>query len=62
MPIPPEIASQMASTQKRILIVDDDPDMVDALKRLFIRDKKYDLEVAYDGFEADRKFPSLSLI
>ena len=42
--------------KKRILLVDDDKSMVDAIVRLLKRENKYNLEVAYDGFEAGQKF------
>ncbi len=56
MPVPDEIASQNSRGKKRILIVDDDQGMVSSIERFLIREKIYDLEVAYDGFEAGQKF------
>ncbi len=57
MPIPEELtASVETNGKKKILIVDDDKGMVDAIQRLLKRENKYDLEVAYDGFEAGQKF------
>jgi excisionase family DNA binding protein len=44
------------SYKRRILIVDDEQGMVDAIKRFLKRENHYDLEVAYDGFEAGEKF------
>ena len=57
MPIPEELtASVETNGKKKILIVDDDKGMVDSIQRLLKRENKYDLEVAYDGFEAGQKF------
>ena len=57
MPIPEELtASVETNGKKKILIVDDDKSMVDSIERLLKRENKYDLEVAYDGFEAGQKF------
>lgn len=56
MPVPEELSTEFFSAKKRILIVDDEPDMVDALERFFKREKIYDLKTAYDGFEAGQKF------
>ena len=55
MPIPTELTFGNGD-RKRILIVDDDKSMVDSIQRLLKRENKYDLEVAYDGFEAGQKF------
>lgn len=46
----------MSAEQKKILIVDDDKEMVSALRRVLIHQKKYVIEVAYDGFSAGQKF------
>ena len=57
MPVPEELAVFVETNgKKRILIVDDDKSMVDSIQRLLKRENKYDLEVAYDGFEAGQKF------
>ncbi|MBF0386409.1 MAG: response regulator [Candidatus Omnitrophica bacterium] len=53
MPIP-EFLSLRGSTRK-ILIVDDDANMVSSLKRLFKKDSSFEVDVAYDGFEAGIK-------
>ncbi|MDE2027167.1 MAG: response regulator, partial [Candidatus Omnitrophica bacterium] len=53
MPVPEEF---QASTKKRILIVDDDRGMVHSLRRALMMDNKYLIEVAYDGFQAGRRF------
>ena len=57
MPVPSELISSVEQNiKKRILIVDDDKSMVDSIVRTLKRENKYDLEVAYDGFEAGQKF------
>ncbi|MDE2009257.1 MAG: response regulator [Candidatus Omnitrophica bacterium] len=56
MPVPAELASLQQNYKKRVLIVDDDRGMVDSIRRFLIREKSYDLEIAYDGFEAGQKF------
>jgi len=55
MPVPSDLMGDNGSRQ-RILIVDDDRGMVDAIQRFLKREKIYDLEVAFDGFEAGHKF------
>lgn len=54
MPLPTEFMPK--TDKKRVLIVDDDEGMVDAIYRVLKREKIYDLEIAYDGFEAGEKF------
>lgn len=54
MPIPSEFQSN--GNKKRILIVDDDKGMVHAIKRVLTAENKFDIETAYDGFDAGRKF------
>ena len=56
MPVPQELLSKSMEDTKRILVVDDDHGIVDAIRRCLVRDKVYDLAVAYDGFEAGEKF------
>src|SRR3989338_6807020 len=57
MPVPEELAAFVETNgKKKILIVDDDKSMVDSIVRLLKRENKYDLEVAYDGFEAGQRF------
>lgn len=59
MPIPEELAGAVnINGKKRILIVDDDKEMVGSIVRLLKREDKYELEMAYDGFEAGQKFIS----
>ncbi len=55
MPVPSELISEDSGGRKRILIVDDDRGIVDAIQRFLRREKIYDLEVAYDGFEGGQK-------
>ena len=54
MPLPDDVI--IIKNNKRVLVVDDDHGMVDAIHRILLREKVYDLEVAYDGFEAGEKF------
>lgn len=58
MPLPEDITFTTTTTtkQKRVLIVDDDKGMVDSIRRVLTAEKTYDLETAYDGFEAGEKF------
>jgi len=56
MPIPADVMGDNSGARKRILIVDDDGEVVDSIQRFLKREKIYDLEVAFDGFEAGRKF------
>lgn len=53
-PIPEELAEPVT---KKLLIVDDDKRMVSSLHRLFYNDN-YQIETAYDGFEAGFKIVS----
>ena len=55
MPIPSKFTPG-EEDRMRVLIVDDDKSMVDAIHRVLKREKIYDLEMAYDGFEAGEKF------
>ncbi len=56
MPVPSDLMGNNGTGRKRILIVDDDRGMVDTIQRFLKREKIYDLEVAFDGFEAGHKF------
>lgn len=56
IPIPADF-SDMWSGKKKILIVDDSRSMVESL-RAMLSPKTYDIEVAYDGFDAGEKFAS----
>jgi len=44
------------SNKKRVLIADDEKDTVDSIYRNLMKENIYNLEVAYDGFEAGEKF------
>ena len=54
MPIPEVL--QLPSTNKRVLVVDDDRGIVSSLQRVLMLENKYTIETAYDGFEAGKKF------
>lgn len=57
MPAPEEWAAPFNTNgKKKILIVDDDKGVVGSIQRFLKRENRYDLEVAYDGFEAGQKF------
>ncbi|MBF0331055.1 MAG: response regulator [Candidatus Omnitrophica bacterium] len=53
MPIPDSLTSR--SGGHKILIVDDDINMVSSVRRLFKREPNFEIDVAYDGFEAGIK-------
>lgn len=54
MPVPLEL--QPASVLKKVLIVDDDRGIVYSLRRILMMENKYNIEIAFDGFEAGKKF------
>ncbi len=57
IPLPKELAVPAnGNGQKKILIVDDDEGVVDAIKRVLLKEKVFDIDTAYDGFEAGKKF------
>lgn len=56
IPIPSELSDHAPDAKKRILIVDDDRGIVDSISRFLIREKIYQIETAYDGFDAGQKF------
>jgi two-component system response regulator VicR len=58
MPVPAELQSQPIVIQKKVLIVDDDRGIVNSLQRILKLENKYSIEIAYDGFEAGKKFAS----
>lgn len=58
IPVPKEFVTAPMDDKKRILIVDDDRGMVDTIRRVLTKEKVYELEMAYDGFEAGEKFAS----
>jgi excisionase family DNA binding protein len=53
MPIPEHLANRSAN--RKLLIVDDDVNMVNSTKRLFKKEANFEIDVAYDGFEAGIK-------
>lgn len=53
MPIPENLAAR--GNTRKILIVDDDANMVSSLKRLLKKEPLFEIDVAYDGFEAGIK-------
>lgn len=53
MPIPEHLAGRSAN--RKVLIVDDDANMVNSIKRLFKKEQSFEIDVAYDGFEAGIK-------
>lgn len=54
MPVPMEL--QTTVIPKKILIVDDDRGIVSSLQRALTLENKYQITIAYDGFEAGKKF------
>ena len=54
MPVPHEL--QPATSLKKVLIVDDDRGIVYSLRRILVMEDKFDIETAFDGFEAGKKF------
>ncbi|MBF0122530.1 MAG: response regulator [Candidatus Omnitrophica bacterium] len=53
MPIPENFESRGDS--RKILIVDDDINMVNSIKRILRKEQAFEIDVAYDGFEAGIK-------
>ncbi len=53
MPIPEHLAGRSAN--RKLLIVDDDANMVNSIKRFFKKESGFEIDVAYDGFEAGIK-------
>lgn len=47
--------SQDNGSQKKILIVDDDKNMANSIKRVLMRSDNYNIDIARDGFDAGRK-------
>lgn len=43
---------ELADTTTRILVVDDDPVVIDVIRRVLSREEDYDIEVASSGFQA----------
>lgn len=59
MPIPEEFRSASGAGRK-ILVVDDDREMVAAIRRVLASRKDIEVDVAYDGFTAGQKFTSFA--
>lgn len=55
IPIPRELESVHAKGRKKILIVDDDKNMAKSIERILKIKKRYELQLAFDGFDAGRK-------
>lgn len=56
MPVPKELEGiNGGSGRKKILIVDDDKNMARSIKRVLTLKEDYELEMAFDGFDAGRK-------
>ena len=55
MPIPQELNAHVP-LKKRILVVDDDRGIVHSIQRTLMLGNKYDIAVAFDGFDAGVKF------
>ena len=53
MPIPDSLTVRGGG--RKVLIVDDDTNMVSSIRRLFKKEPQFEIEVAYDGFEAGIK-------
>lgn len=53
LPVPENFP--IRNSRARLLIVDDDPNMAQAIRRIFVRDKGIDIDVAADGFDAGIK-------
>jgi excisionase family DNA binding protein len=53
MPVPDGLSGRV--DKKRILIVDDDKNIVNAISRILKQEGRYDLDYAFDGFDAGRK-------
>ncbi len=55
MPIP-ETLEHLTRLKKRVMIVDDDQDLVQVISKMINPSGQYDVEVAFDGFAAGKKF------
>lgn len=53
MPIPENL--EAPGSGRKVLIVDDDVNMVNSIKRILRKDQVFEVDVAYDGFEAGIK-------
>ncbi len=54
--IPVPLDFQLDKSHKKILIVDDEKEMVQSFRRILAELGKFEIESAYDGFNAGRKF------
>ncbi|MBU1996736.1 MAG: helix-turn-helix domain-containing protein, partial [Candidatus Omnitrophica bacterium] len=56
IPVPKEfVLIDSQDNKKRILIVDDDKDMALTIERTLKLKNKYEIDIAFDGFDAGRK-------
>ena len=54
MPIPADFMKQTGKI--RVLIIDDDKQMVEVMREVFLEEGGFEVEVAYDGFNVGKKF------
>ncbi len=59
MPVP-DTLKEITASPKKILIVDDDENMVNSIKRILRREGNFELETSYNGFDAGMKFLGFS--
>jgi excisionase family DNA binding protein len=57
MPVPDTFHSQQ-SGNKKVLVVDDDKNMANSIQRVLRNTGNFEIEIAYNGFDAGRKFIS----
>lgn len=55
MPVPDELKNDARGRGRNILVVDDDVEMVNAIRRVLVKEH-FIVEVAYDGFTAGLRF------
>ena len=56
IPIPDNFNEpQNDDSKKKVLIVDDDKNMANSIKRVLMRSDNYEIDIARDGFDAGRK-------
>jgi excisionase family DNA binding protein len=53
MPVPASFLGEVV--KKKVLVVDDDKNFVNAIKRILYIEKRFDIETAFDGFDAGAK-------
>jgi len=58
MPVPQELLKEQ--TKSRILIVDDDPEIVKLIRSMLNSDPRFEIQEAHDGFNAGRMFMEFS--